>query len=212
MRSNRTLWLIIAACVAPVVISYFMYYVVKPGGETNTGAIYSPTPELAATPVSTLVKASRESNLVDVLRLLPPAEQAIRNDLNLLSDYAGRWLLVVRSPRQCNEECEKLLVDVRQIRLASGRERTRIERLWWVQPGAEPIAGPAIDPNFANELQGTYLVEGAWAVEPKYPEATAPTVYIIDPLGRLVMQFAPGTEPAKIRKDLNKLLKASRIG
>lgn len=212
LRSNRTLWLIIAVCVAPVIISYFMYYVVAPGGETNTGAIYSPTPELANTPITTHVRAADESNLVDVLRLLPPDEQAQRSDLDSLADYGGRWLMVVRSPRQCNAECEKLLTDVRQIRLASGRERTRIERLWWLEPGASPIQGPAIDPKFDGELRGTYVVEGPWSAQPQYPTGDAPTVYIIDPLGRLVMQFASGTEPAKIRKDLGRLLKASRIG
>ncbi len=37
-------------------------------------------------------------------------------------------------------------------------------------------------------------------------------VFVVDPLGNLMMRFAPGLPPADMLKDLEKLLKLSRIG
>jgi len=37
-------------------------------------------------------------------------------------------------------------------------------------------------------------------------------IYMIDPLGNLMMRFPKDADPNKIKKDLYKLLKASAIG
>ena len=37
-------------------------------------------------------------------------------------------------------------------------------------------------------------------------------IYLIDPLGNLMMRFPKNAEPAKVKKDIGKLLKASAIG
>jgi len=37
-------------------------------------------------------------------------------------------------------------------------------------------------------------------------------IYLIDPMGHLMMRFPKNADPAKVKKDLVKVLKASAIG
>jgi hypothetical protein len=37
-------------------------------------------------------------------------------------------------------------------------------------------------------------------------------IYVMDPIGNIMMQFSPDLSPKLILKDLNKLLKVSQIG
>jgi hypothetical protein len=37
-------------------------------------------------------------------------------------------------------------------------------------------------------------------------------IYVIDPLGNVIMRFPSKPDPSKMKKDMSKLLRASRIG
>ena len=58
-------------------------------------------------------------------------------------------------------------------------------------------AAALLAPSIAPEQQGAYLQAGMW---------------IIDPLGNLMLEFPPNADPLKVRKDISKLLYHSRIG
>jgi cytochrome oxidase Cu insertion factor (SCO1/SenC/PrrC family) len=191
-NKNKGRWKLLAVilvCAAPIILSYFTYYVIKPQSRTNYGTILDPrnypTPKLDAL---TLDKK--------------PAS---------LDDYQGKWVMLLVSSAECSASCEKKLHDIRQLRLAQGKEMERIERVWLITDD-KPI-----DTILIREFDGTDMLRiKADAVRAWLPvdEGTDVTdhIYMIDPLGHLMMRFPKDADPNKIKKDLYKLLKASAIG
>ncbi len=188
-RGNWKLFAILAVCIAPVVASYLAYYVIKPQGRTNYGALIDsrdyPMPSLGAT-------------MLDG----KPAS---------LDAYKGKWIMLQISNAKCNASCQKKLYDMRQLRLAQGKDMDRIERIWLITDD-KPL-----ETILMREYDGTHLLRvKADALKSWLPAEAGTTsadhIYMIDPLGNLMMRFPKDADPNKIKKDLAKLLKASRIG
>jgi hypothetical protein len=211
-RSMTMFWMVVAVCLAPVVASYVLYYGVRPEGRTNHGDLIEPQRSVGALPVTTLVRAPGESGFVDVLAALPKDDP--RQQLASLQDFRGRWLLVRVGPATCGEVCQSQLWMARQVRLATGRERDRVERLWII-PTAPNAASTKV--TLPEEHLGTWVLSADAAELESWPLPVGSTgvgshLWLVDPLGNLMMRFPADPDPAKIRSDLMKLLKASRIG
>ena len=197
--SRTTLYLVIAVCLAPVVLSYFMYYGVRPEGRTNHGELLSPQKAVSDVKTELLAKPDQESGLLDVIKTW--AKDDTRQSFSKLGDFRGRWLMVWVGPAACDADCREQLWQMRQVRLTTGRERDRVERLWLVTDGGQPT--------LRDEEQGLWVVRmppdqsGTWL---------ANQVHLVDPLGNLMMRFPLKADPQGMKKDLMKLLKASRIG
>ena len=87
----------------------------------------------------------------------------------------------------------------------------RIERVWLLtddQPVATTLLrehdGLHVMHADVKALQGWLPVTGESQVSDH--------IYIIDPLGNLMMRFPKDADPNRIKKDLGKLLRASAIG
>lgn len=176
-------------CAAPVIASYFTYYVVKPTGRTNYGTLLDPR----AYPIPALGAATLDGK---------PSE---------LSQYQGKWIMLQADSGECPEACRKKLYDMRQLRTAQGKERERIERVWLITDAAP------LDTLIMREYDGTRLLRvPATALQQWLPveqgTSVADHLYLIDPLGNLMMRFPKDADPNRIKKDLSRLLKASRIG
>ncbi len=194
-----TLYLVIAVCIAPVLLSYWMYYGVRPEGRTNYGELVIPQQAVTSVKTELLAKPDQESGLLDVIKTWPTNDP--RHAFAQLGDFRGRWLMVWVGPAACDEQCRDQLWQMRQVRLTTGRERDRVERLWLVTDGTMPTLGPQD--------------EGLWVarVAPEFAQTlTAGQIVMVDPLGNLMMRFPAKADPTGMKKDLMKLLKASRIG
>ena len=112
----------------------------------------------------------------------------------------GKWVLVTADAAACDAYCEKKLYFMRQVRRAQGKDMDRIERLWLVSGRGEPR------PELLAAIEGTRVVRvGDAAFTPDY-------IYLVDPLGNLMMRFPRDPDPSRIIKDLQRLMKYSRIG
>jgi hypothetical protein len=116
----------------------------------------------------------------------------------------GRWVLVALDAGACDAYCEKKLYYLRQVRRAQGKDMDRVERLWVVTDGASPRA--AIMPG----IEGTRIEKGAGLAE-AFPGSAADHIYLVDPLGNLMMRFPRDPDPSKMIKDLQRLLKYSGV-
>jgi hypothetical protein len=128
-----------------------------------------------------------------------------------LEAYKGKWLMLQTGNAQCAEPCRKKLHDMRQLRLAQGKDMDRIERVWLITDD-KPL-----ETMLMREYDGTHMLRGKPdAIKSWLPADSGTTVddhiYMIDPLGNLMMRFPKDADPNKVKKDLAKLLKASRIG
>lgn len=186
---NWKLYLIIAVCAAPMIASYLTYYVIKPQGRTNYGALLDPR----AYPIPTLGTTALDGR--------PQA----------LSDLKGKWIMLQADSGVCAEPCRTKLFEMRQLRLVQGKDMDRIERVWLVLD-REPL-----ETTLMREYDGTHMLRADAAAVRRWLPVEEGTriedhVYLIDPLGNLMMRFPKNADPNKMKKDIAKLLKASRIG
>ena len=182
--SRRTLWLIIALVVAPVAASYIAYYAWRPAHSTNYGELLPPRP-------------------------LPEARLALTDGKPFsLSQLKGKWVLAMVDSGACDARCEMKLTYLRQLRLTQGKDVERIERVWLVSDGVAPR------PDLAAAYAGTWLVRADGALLERFPATGAPAehIYVIDPLGNLMLRYPRDPEPRRMIRDLTRLLKASQIG
>lgn len=119
----------------------------------------------------------------------------------------GKWVLVTFDPAACPEECEHKLYVVRQVRRAQGEGAERIERLWLVTDAGRPR------PELLAALKGSRIeraeLAGDLGVFPGHPSRY---IYLVDPLGNLMMRYPREPAPRKMIRDLQRLLKVSRMG
>jgi len=182
-KSLLSLWLLIAVCVAPVAASYVAYYFWQPSGHVNYGELIEPRP-------------------------LPDAGLSLAGGAPFQwKKLKGNWVLVIVDSGNCDTYCQRKLLYLRQVRLAQGREADRIERAWLITDDAKPAAA------VADEYRGTELIRATGNDLLKlFPAQASPAdhIYIVDPLGNLMMRYPRDADPRKIVRDVSRLLRHSK--
>jgi hypothetical protein len=180
---------VLAVCASPLIFSYLTYYVIKPSGRTNYGTLIDPR----AHPIPALGSTDLEGKPLT------------------LDAWKGKWIMLQAAPGDCQQACKDQLVKIRQLRIMQGKGMERIERVWLITDNAP------LDIELMKVIDGAHFVR----VKPDAVKAWLPVeqggnatdhLYLIDPLGNLMMRFPKDPEPNKVTKDIGKLLKASAIG
>ncbi len=151
--------------------------------------------------------------LIDPVRPLERFAAKTLEGKPLSIDYLrGKWTLIQIGENKCDLYCEASLFKTRQTRLAMGEDLTRVQRLYLL-----PIA-------YTGDYSQLLLREHpqmtvAWLQKEGQEDllntlGTQPegNVYIIDPLGNVMMRYSKDSTAKGMIDDLRHLLKASRIG
>jgi len=188
-RSGRLkMLLVMLVCAAPVIASYFAYYVVRPEGRRSFGELIEPQRDLPATEVSAL----------DGQRVA-------------LSSLKGQWLLVSVAGGACDSRCEEHLYLQRQLREALGKNKDRLDWVWLVDDAApvREALRPAIAQATVLRVDPQALAQ--W-LAPVAGGKLSEHLYVVDPQGHWMMRFPAGLDRAtgaKAKADLNRLMRAS---
>lgn len=176
------MWIVLAVCAAPIIASYAAYYFWQPSGHVNYGTLIEPR----QLPDSALVR-------LDSRRFS-------------LRELQGQWVLLAAAPAACGPACVEKLVYMRQVRLAQGKDTDRVERVWLLTDAGAP------DATLLAEHPGLIVVRDTGAVTSALPAPNSPLdhVYVVDPLGNLMMRFPADADPRKMLKDLTRLLRHSK--
>jgi hypothetical protein len=185
VKARTTLILIAFVAAFPLVAAYVAYYLWQPEKRMNHGDLITPTP-LPAGPLKTL-----DGTAFD------------------LAAMKGKWLLLQAAAGACDERCRNRLYTMRQVRIAQGKDMARVERVWLLTDEAPPASGLLV------EYEGTLVVRAAGS--PLLAALPAPRdrsahLYVVDPMGNLMMRFPEDPSPQGIIKDLGRLLRPGRIG
>jgi len=188
-RSGRIrMLLVMLVCAAPIIASYFTYYVVKPQGRAAYGQLIDPQRPLPAMPAT-----GQDGQPVD------------------LRSLKGQWLLVVVAKAGCDKLCEQYLYLQRQLRESLGREKDRMDRVWLVTDGAPAPA------HLADALRGASVLRvpqdqlAQW-LAPEAGHRLDEHMYLVDPLGNWMMRFPADMDAAgaaKAKRDIERMLRAS---
>lgn len=187
--SRLKLWFVVAICAAPVIASYYAYYFVRPDARSNYGALIDPQRPMPA------------------LHLKMLDGRAFDN-----AQMRGRWVMLMVAGGDCAAACTDRLYHLRQVRLTTGKDRDRVLRVWLI-PDAAPLPTTVI-----REYDGTEMLRAdpaeiaSWLTVNGTTDGYADHIYMVDPLGNLMMQFPRDADPNKTKRDVAKLLRASRIG
>ena len=118
----------------------------------------------------------------------------------------------------CDAVCNENLYKMRQIRTAQNENMRRIQQLYLVRDEAIPAPLTALLANDYKDTAVTLMTtDQVQQIAPYFlidgvSMQAAERVYIIDPLGNLMMYYPPDADPGGMLKDLKKLLKYSKIG
>jgi len=184
LRPRAKLALIAALFCAPIVASLVAYRFLRPEPSANYGEL-----------------------------LLPPASitaHAFGRDEGgsfAFSSLKGRWILVTSDSGACGEACVSKLATMRQVRLALGRNAARVERVFVVDDVRAPDRA-ALAP-FAGMVVA--LTPAGMSLPPG-PANDRAHVYLVDPLGNVMLRWPAQPELRRMFRDLERLLKASQIG
>lgn len=177
--------LVLLVCASPVIASYLSFYVWRPQAFNNYGDLIQPTVDLPA------FELQEESG-----RIVPS------------SALKQQWLFVSVGSGQCGTACERRLYIQRQIREGLGKDKDRVDKVWLVTDGAtiaEPLRKGLGDARILRARPGDVA---AW-LKPEPGHALEDHLYVVDPMGRWMMRFPADPDVKKLRKDLERLLKAS---
>ena len=117
----------------------------------------------------------------------------------------GKWLLVAIDSPACDAWCEKKLYYLRQVRRAQGKNMDKVERVWLLTGEGRPRA------ELLQAIEGT-LIERAGESAAPFPGAHADHIYVVDPLGNLMMRYPRDADPSRMLKDLQRLLRVAGSG
>jgi hypothetical protein len=126
----------------------------------------------------------------------PPFEPRLR----------GKWVLVAFDAAGCDAWCEKKLYYLRQLRRAQGKDMERVVRLWVVTGGGAPRA------ELLQAFEGTEVFHAGYKFVHRFPGNAADHLYLVDPLGNLMMRWPRDADPSRMLKDLQRLMKVAASG
>lgn len=185
LGSRGKLLLLLGVFALPVLAAYLAYFGWRPAGHSNYG------------------------DLLKVAPLQRTAGDALDGAPFDLAALRGKWVMVHVGPARCDADCVYQLYLMRQMRIAQGKDQSRIERLWVLTGSGAPDAA------LLQAHPGLHVWrprDAAFAGQFPATSATGAHIYLIDPLGNLMLRFPAAPDPKRMMKDLRLLLKASQIG
>jgi cytochrome oxidase Cu insertion factor (SCO1/SenC/PrrC family) len=195
-RGRWTMVLILLVCAAPVIASYFAYFVARPQARTNYSELIAPTRPIPATlPLADLAGAAVSPR-----------------------SLAGQWLVVVVAGGACDARCERHLWLQRQLHAALGAQRDRVDKVWLIDDDAAPRAETLRAIAATTDAKATFAkttvlraprasLAGWLTAAPG--RALEDHLYLVDPRGEWMMRVPPDADPSRLKRDLDRLLAAS---
>jgi cytochrome oxidase Cu insertion factor (SCO1/SenC/PrrC family) len=182
---RRTLLLIVAIGLAPIVASYAAYYWFTPSTRVNYGEL------LETAPAPIVVGTNSDGKAFS------------------LTDLRGKWVLLIARRGGCSDDCARALYATRQARTIQGREQDRVVRLL-----LQPLPAPAPPQELAAADPGLVVVSIEQHALEQLPlgESAAAGILLLDPRGNLVLRYGPDPDIRRLANDLQRVLKASQIG
>ena len=191
-RGRRTLLLVAALFFVPEAVAFALYYgqLWRPSGSSSKGELVTP-----ARPLRFAGLRQADGN---------PAGPAV---------FADKWTLLYIGDGACDTDCRAALTYARQSRLSLNNEMTRVQRVFLVTSHC------CTNNYLAAEHPGLITLDAsspdALGLVGQFPAQRAQSLFIVDPLGNLMMRHDAGAavQTSKdLLTDLKKLLKLSHIG
>ena len=195
-RGRRRLLALAALFFVPLAVAFWMYY--APGGWRPSGD-------------------ASKGDLIDPARPLPEFAVPTMDGPPTGGEFLrGRWTMLYVGDGLCDDRCRKALYLTRQTRIALNKDMDRVQRVFLVtdrccdraflaQEHPDLVVARVDDAASARLLEPFPTYDGVSV-------AAAGRIYLVDPLGNLLMSYAPTAPDKALLTDVKKLLRLSHIG
>jgi hypothetical protein len=195
-RNLRTVLLLAALFVLPLAGSFWLYYGAdwRPAGHVNHGELIQPVRALPA------VSLPAVSSTDPGGRPLAPSVFGKR-----------KWALVYIGGGGCDRSCQYALYVMRQTWAALNTDTARVERVFLA-------TGDCCDQaSLASGQPGLIVLDASVSsgarLLAEFPRSDrSAMIFIVDPLGNLMMRYDSRRDPKGLLQDLRRLLRLSHIG
>ena len=190
-RKRLTLIALMALFLSPVIAAWLW----TPDTFRNRGELIDPP-----RPLVNVQMISADGNNVDLATLF------------------GRWTYVFFVEAGCDEPCKQLADAIERVRLSQGKNEKRV-RLMVITLNPDSLSSLeeirlimpkimvlGVSASKKKQLLRQFMLQGGESM----PQSGS--VFLVDPMGNLMMNYPANTDPTDLRKDISRLLRASRIG
>lgn len=192
-RNPYTVWFVVLAFIAPVVLAYIMFFFVDVKSFVNHGEILNPIVHISS------FKLTNDSG-----KIIPEKE------------LTYKWRLISFLGKNCDQQCEQRLYDTKQIHTSLGKDQHRLSRMFvHLEPAADSLSKLMAEthPNVIHVNGEMKAIINALGDNVRSDVSiTNNETYIMDPMGNVMMRFTQEQPNKEFLYDLKKLLKASQIG
>lgn len=182
--NRRKLIILLMLLLAPVVISYTLFF-----------SDYRP-------------ESNNYGELLNIQKLSGSGVDQLDNTILRMRDLRGKWVMLMVNSGYCDEACQQKLYYMRQVRLVQNTEKHRVERLWLIDDNVP------VDADLVEKYEGTHFVNARDSelldlIPTK--ETQRNHIFLVDPMGNLMMRFPEDLDPSLMAKDIKHLLHVSQI-
>lgn len=190
-KNRRTILMLFGMTIIPFCIAWY-FSTLPPSKTTNNGELIIPVVETEKRDFGGFDKFSADN----------------------IGELSGHWLIANVIPTQdCNKLCLDAIYKSKQLHLMLSKDLTRVRRIVLLLDDNEPEKAA----NWWKDDSRLLRVKPSKTLINKIKQIRKGAVpdgvlFLIDPLGNIMMQYEPGFDPYKVEKDLKKLLNVSQIG
>ena len=192
-RNPYTVWFVVLSFIAPVALAYIMFFFVDVKSFVNHGEILNPIIHISS------FELKDEND-----EIIPEQE------------LTYKWRLISFVGKDCNQQCETRLLDTRQIHTSLGKDQHRLIRMFVHLEHAGESLSTLIAETHPNVTQvngdAAVIINALGDNVRENVSITNNEIYIMDPMGNVMMRFTQDQPNKEFLYDLKKLLKASQIG
>lgn len=192
-KSRVYLLAIIALFIVPLLAAWLLIDVWRPAGSVHHGELLNP-----ARPIEHLQIVQKDQQTLDI------------------DSLKKRWTLAyIANDSVCDDACRIQLYRMRQLRLGLGKDIGRMQTLLMMQDAPDQDLRQWLEQEHELMLKGVADAETIGFFTQAFAQSenrNGPWIYLIDPLGNLVMRYGVDVDPGGIRKDIKRLFKYSQIG
>lgn len=188
LKQRWVIGVIFIICAAPIVAALVAYFWLVPETRNNYGQLVQPQRAMPE-----LIMTHFQQQTFDIKQL------------------RGKWWMLSVDSGACSQRCAEKLYAMRQVRAATGENQNRVERVWLVTDNS------AVPEQIMKAYPGLLVLKTssahlqAWLL-PNSTQTIEDAIYLIDPLGNLMLYWPAKPDLKKMRKDLGRLLWVSRVG
>lgn len=121
------------------------------------------------------------------------------------------WSVVMLVDTNCAAPCEAQVHMLKQVHISLNKEIKRVQRVLIVPAAVAPASLSALQTKYPDLIILTGANEETVQFAQTFKQ-TAGSVYLVDPLGNLMMSYPEKFDPKGLRSDLTRLLKNSWAG